>query len=105
MDIRSSVLDAKGGSVLVARGVDIVAVLNLVSQVFVDRAGLVVNFDLPEAGHAQEEVLVVDETLVLRQALVIVPNLPIHAVEERPLGELQGQDICVKHTCKRHRRE
>ncbi len=88
MDSRSPILGAKGGGVLVGWGVHVVAVLNLVSQVFVDGAGLIADFDLPQPGHPEEEVLVVDETLILWQALVVVPHLPVHAIEERSLCEL-----------------
>ena len=89
IDLRSSILRAKGGGVLVGWGVHVVAVLNLISQIFVDGAGLIVDFDLSETWHPKEEVLVVDETLILWQALVVVPHLPVHAIEERPLCELQ----------------
>lgn len=88
MDVRSSILGAKGGGVLVGRGVHVVAVLDLVSQVFMDGTGFVADFDLPEPRHSEEEVLVVDETLILWQALVVVPHLPVHAIEERSLCEL-----------------
>lgn len=86
--LRGSILGAEGGGVLVGWGVHAVAFLHLVSQVFVDGAGLVADFDLPEPRHTEEEILVVDEALVLWQALVVVPHLPVHAVEERPLCEL-----------------
>lgn len=88
MYLRSSILRAKGGGVLVGWGVHVVAVLNLVSQVLMDGAGLIADFDLPEPWHPEEEVLVVDETLILWEALVVVPYLPVHAIEERPLCEL-----------------
>lgn len=89
MDLRSSILGAEGGSVLIGRSVHVVAVLNLISQIFVDVAGVIADFDLSEAWHSKEEVLVVDETLILWQAFVVVPHLPVHAIEERPLCELQ----------------
>lgn len=57
-----------------------------------DGAGLIVDFDLSKAWHPKEEILVVDETLILRQTLVVVPHLPVHAVEERPLCELQVKE-------------
>lgn len=88
MDSRSSILGAKGGRVLVGRGVHVVAVLNLASQIFVDGAGLVADFNLSEPWHSEEQVLIVDETLILWQALVVVPHLPVHAFEERSLCEL-----------------
>lgn len=88
MDVRSSILGAKGGSVLVGWGVYVVAVLDLVSQIFVDGTGLVADFDLSEPGHSKEDVLVVNETLILWQALVVVPHLPVHPIEERSLCEL-----------------
>lgn len=88
MGLRSSILRAKRGSILVGWGVHVVAVLNLVSQIFMDVAGLITDFDLPEPWHPKEEVLVVDETLILREVLVVVPHLPVHAIEERSLCEL-----------------
>lgn len=88
MDLRSSILGAKRGGVLVCWGVHIVAFLNLISQVFMDGAGLVADFDLPEPWHPKEEVLIVDEALILWQTFVVVPHLPVHAIEERPLCEL-----------------
>lgn len=87
-DLRSSVLGTKGGSILVCWSVHVVAVLNLVSQVFMDRAGLIADFDLSEPWHSKEQVLIVDETCVLWQALVVVPHLPVHAIEERSLCKL-----------------
>lgn len=57
-----------------------------------DRAGLIVHFDLPQPWHAEEKVLVVDEALILRQALAVVPHFPVHAVEEGPFCELQ---VCL----------
>lgn len=54
-------------------------------------AGLIADFDLPEARHPEEEVLVVDKTLILWQAFVVVPHLPVHAIEEGSLCELSVQ--------------
>lgn len=88
MNLRGSNLGAKRGPLLIGRGVHVVAVQNLVSQIFVDGAGLVSDLQLPEPWHPEEEVLIVDETLILRQALVVVPNLPVHAVEKRSFCEL-----------------
>lgn len=90
IDLRSSILRAKASSVLVGWGVHAVAVLDLISQIFVDGAGLIVDFDLPKAWNAKEEVLVVYETLILWQGLVVVPHLPIHAIEKGSLCELQA---------------
>ena len=77
---------------LVTVGVHVVAAVDLVSQVLVHGAGLVVNFDLSQARHPQQQVLVVDEAVVLWQALVVVPHLPVHATEEGPLCELLDID-------------
>ena len=73
---------------LVAGGVDTEALLHLLAEVPVDGARLVVHLHLPEARHPEEQVLIVDETLVLWETLVVVPHLPVHAIEERPLCEL-----------------
>lgn len=89
MDLRSSIFRAKGVSVFVGCGEHAVAVLDFISKVLVDGAGLIVHFDLPQAGHPKEEVLVVDETLILGQVFIIVPHLPVHAIEERSLCELK----------------
>lgn len=91
LDSRGSILGAKGGSVLIRRGVEVVAFQNFSLQVLVDGAGLVANFDLPQPRYPKEEVLIVDEALILRQALVVVPYFPVHAIEERPLCELQSE--------------
>ena len=98
MVLRGSIPGAKGGGVLVGWGVHVVAVLDLVSQVLVDGAGLVADFDLSEARHPQEEILIVDETVIVWQTLVVVPHFPVHAVEEWPLCELQDitLDICLQ---------
>lgn len=88
LDLRSSVLGAEGGGVLAGWRVHAVALVHLIPQVLVDGAGLVAHFELPQPRHAEEKVLVVDEALILRQALVVVPHLPVHAVEEGPLCEL-----------------
>lgn len=56
MDLRCSFLGAKGGCVFVGWGVHVVAVVNFISQIFVDGAGLVADFDLPEPWHTEEEV-------------------------------------------------
>ena len=53
VDIRGSILGAKGGGVLVGRGVHVVAVLNLISKIFMDGTGLVADFDLPESWHPE----------------------------------------------------
>lgn len=45
--------------------------------------------DLSKAWHAKEEVLIVDEALVLWQVLVVVPHLPIHAIDKGSLCKLQ----------------
>lgn len=91
LDSRSSILGAKGGGVLIRWGVHIVAFLNLFSQIFVDGAGLVADFDLPEPRHPKEEVLIVDEALIFWQAFVVVPHLPVHAIYERTFCELETQ--------------
>lgn len=90
LHLRSSVPGTEGGGVLVGRRVRAIALVHLIPQVLVDGAGLVAHFDLPQPRHAEKEVLVVDEALILRQALVVVPHLPVHAVEEGPLCELKG---------------
>lgn len=89
LNLRSSVLGTEGGGVLAGWRVHAVALVHLVPQVLVDGAGLVAHFDLPQSWHAEEKVLVVDEALILRQALAVVPHLPVHPVEEGPLCELQ----------------
>lgn len=89
MNSRCSVLWAKGGGVFVGWRVHVVTVLNLISQIFVDGAGLVADFELSKSRHPKEKVFVVNETLILWQALVVVPHLPVHAIKERALCELQ----------------
>lgn len=88
LDLRSSIPGAKGGGVLIRWGVHVIAFLNLFSQIFVDGAGLVSDFELPEPWHPKEEVLIVDEALVLWQGFVVVPHLPVHAIYEGTLREL-----------------
>ena len=78
---------------LVAGGVDIEALLHLLAEVPVDGAGLVVHLDLSEARHPKEQVLIVDETLVVWETLVVVPHLPVHAIEERSLCELSARKL------------
>lgn len=97
MDLRSSILRAKGGGVLIRWGVEVVAFQNFALQVLVDRAGLVANFDLPQPWHPKEEVLIVDEALILHQAFVVVPYFPVHAIEERPFCELQSKQRYFCH--------
>lgn len=80
---------AKRRGVFITGGVYAIATLNFIPEIFVDGAGLVVDFELAESWHAEEEVLIVDETLVLWQALVVVPHLPIHTTEKGPLSELK----------------
>lgn len=95
MDLRSSILRAKGGGVLIGWGVHVVAVLDLVPQIFMDGTGLIPHFDLPKPRHPKKEVLIVDETLILWKALVVVPYLPVHAAEKRPLCELHVDTVWV----------
>lgn len=54
-----------------------------------DKTGLIAYFELPETWDAQQEVLVVDQTLVFWEALVVVPELPVHAIKKRAFCELQ----------------
>lgn len=91
-DLRCSILWAKRTSVLIAWSINVKAVGDFIPQIFVDGAGLVADFDLPEPRHPEEEILIVDETLILWQALVVVPDLPVHAVKEGPLSELQSAE-------------
>lgn len=88
-DLRSSILRAKWGNILVGWSVHAVAVLDFISQILRDGAGLIVYSDLSKAWHAKEEVLIVDEALVLWQVLVVVPHLPIHAIDKGSLCKLQ----------------
>lgn len=88
-DLRRSILWAKRAGVLVAWSINVEAVVDFIPQILVDGAGLVADFDLPEPRHPEQEILIVDETLILWQALVVVPNLPVHAIKEGPLSELQ----------------
>lgn len=57
-----------------------------------DRAGLIADLDLPEPRYAEEEILIEDEALILWQAVVVVPNVPVHPTKEGPLCELEGQN-------------
>ena len=56
-------------------------------------AGLVVHLHLSETRHPEEQVLIVDETLVVWETLVVVPHLPVHAIQERPLCELLARKL------------
>lgn len=87
--IRCAILRSEWCLVLIGRRIDIVAVVNLIPQVFVDRTGLIAHFELPETWDSQQEVLVVDQTLVFWEALVVVPDLPVHAIKKRAFCELQ----------------
>lgn len=87
--IRCAILWSEWCLVLVGRRIDIVAVVNFVPQVLVDRTGLIAHFELPETWDAQQEVLVVDQTLVFWETLVVVPKLPVHAIKKGAFCELQ----------------
>lgn len=91
LDLRSSILGAKGGSVLTGWGVEVVAFENFALEILVDGTGLIADFDLSQPWYPKEEILIVDEALILWQAFVVVPHFPVHAVEERPLCELQSK--------------
>lgn len=95
--LRSAVEEAEALVVLLPDTVDIEASFDLIPEVAGDRAGVVLNPDLPDPGDTEQQVLVVDERLV-SQGRSIVPLCPVEAVQQRALGELFVQRKCLIST-------
>jgi len=69
--------------------VDVEASRDLVLEVAVDLAGVVLDLDLAHAWDTQQHVLIVDEGPVSTgQGLVVVPLSPVEAVQQGALGIL-----------------
>lgn len=64
-DSRSSVDEAKWTLILYLAVVRVVAACYVLLKVLVDSAGVVLDLDLPNAGHSQKEILIVDEGVSL----------------------------------------
>ena len=87
--IRSALLEPECCFVFTVRRVHAVTFLDLVPQVFMDSTRFISNFDLVKTWNPQQEVFVVNEALVLLKGLVVIPHLPIHAIEKGPFCKLE----------------
>ena len=79
---RSAIDETEAEIIFLLLIVDIETSCDLILEVFVDLAGVVLDLDLPHPGDSQQHVLIVDEGLVSTvQGLVIVPLSPVEAVQ------------------------
>ena len=79
---RSAINETKAEIIFLLIIVDIKTSSDLILEVFVDLAGVVLGLDLPHPGDSQQHVLIVDEGLVsIVHGLVIVPFSPVEAIQ------------------------
>lgn len=86
---RCSVERSKGELFFFVRRVDVIAVQNVLPEIFMNHTGVVAYPQLPQPRDPQEQVLVVDERMgAAPQALVVVPLCPVQTVQEWALSKL-----------------
>lgn len=79
--LRGAIDETKAEVVLLLLIVDVKATCDLVFEVLVDLAGVVLHLNLPHAGNTKQHVLIVDEWPVsIAEGLVVVPFGPVQAV-------------------------
>lgn len=70
-----------GQLLLLVRGIDGIAALDVLAEVLGHRAGVIADPQLPQPGRPQQQVLVVDEGVgASPQTLVVVPFGPVQTV-------------------------
>lgn len=79
--LRSPIDETETVVVLFLLIVDVVTSTDLILEVFLDLAGVVLDLDLPHPGNTQQHIVIVDERLVpVVQGLVVVPSRPVKAI-------------------------
>lgn len=80
--LRGAIDETEATVLLLLVIVNIKASCDLILEVWVDYAGVVLDLDLPQPGDSQQHVLIVDKRLVsIVQGLIIVPSCPVQAVQ------------------------
>ena len=80
--LRSAINETKAEVILLLVTVDIETSCDLILEVVMDLAGVVLDLDLSHSWDSQKHVLIVDEGLVSAvKGLVIIPFSPVEAVQ------------------------
>lgn len=89
--VRSAIPDAKWHAILNVRCICVITGLDLLTEVLMHGAGVVLHFELSKTRHTQQLVLVEDVAkFFLRYVPIVVPGLPVESVHQRALRELEA---------------
>ena len=91
--VRCSIHQAKSSLVLDTWSIVVVAGLDFLLEILMDGAGVISNFQHSHTRDAKQLVLIEDVAkFVLWNVAVIVPGLPVEAINQSRLGELNQKE-------------